>query len=265
VPTLKFDLQLQLTTIAMIRLSIPRSLIRASLCKSVRSSRTIPRFFVLPQSRAFINSPTVFAKKAQKEATGGATESAIDFDAQFAKLENEIARITDKLKEDLSKLRTGRADPGILEALEVVVDKSMHTAVLLKDVAHVVTKGRALAVTVYEAANVKKVVSAIQIAELNLQPVTDTKNPLLIMVPLPPPTKESRTEAANQAAKVGNKAQDAVRNARLVTHKKIQAAKKGVRPDDFKKADKKMEDIVKKRKAEVEAVIAAARKGIMEG
>jgi ribosome recycling factor len=91
-------------------------------------------------------------KKAQKEATGGTTEGAIDFDAQFAKLESEITRITDKLKEDLSKLRTGRADPGILEALEVVVDKSTHTAVLLKDVAHVVTKGRALAVTVYEAA-----------------------------------------------------------------------------------------------------------------
>jgi hypothetical protein len=39
---------------------------------------------------------------------------------------------------------------------------------------------------------------------------------------------------------VGNKAQDAVRNARLATHKKIQAAKKGIRPDDFKKADRKI-------------------------
>jgi ribosome recycling factor len=57
----------------------------------------------------------------------------------------------DKLKDDLSKLRAGQADPGLLEGLSVVVDKAAGTTAPLKDVAHVVTRGRGLAVTVYEA------------------------------------------------------------------------------------------------------------------
>jgi len=65
---------------------------------------------------------------------------------------SDIARLTDRLKDDLSKLRAGRAEPSILEELRVVVDKAKGDTVPLKDVAHVVTKGRGLAVTVYEAA-----------------------------------------------------------------------------------------------------------------
>lgn len=98
-----------------------------------------------------------------------------------------------------------------------------------------------------------------------MQPIVDPKNPLLVNVPLPPPTRESRDQVSKQAKSVGDKALDMVKAARLATHKKVMGAKKSTRPDDFKKADKKMEEIVKKRKAEVEAVIAAARKGIMEG
>lgn len=110
--------------------------------------------------------------------------------------------------------------------------------------------------------NVKKVVSAIQNADLNLQPVVDVKNPLLINVPLPPPTRESRDALIKKAKAVGNKALDELKAARLVSHKKISATKNAVRPDDFKKADKKLEEIVKKRKAELEGVIATALKSM---
>ncbi|KAI5846873.1 ribosome recycling factor-domain-containing protein [Tricharina praecox] len=250
---------------------VPRSLLRTGLRRlAVTPSRP---HLVLPllTRAAFSTTPIPAAKKkaSREAAVASAAEDAptaevIDFDAQFDKLESDIARIADRLKDDLSKLRAGRADPSILEGLDVVVDKAQGDAVPLRDVAHVVTKGRGLAVTVYEAANVKRVVSAIQIADLNLQPVVDAKNPQLVNVPLPPPTRDSRDAMVKQSKDVGHKALDALKNARLATHKKIQATKKTVRPDDLKKADKKMEDIVKKRKAELEAVIAAAQKGIME-
>lgn len=95
--------------------------------------------------------------------------------------------------------------------------------------------------------------------------MVDAKNPQLVSIPLPPPTREGRDATVKQSKDIGHKALDAVKNARLAMHKKIQAAKRTVRPDDLKKADKKMEDIVKKRKAELETIIAAAQKGIMEG
>ena len=112
------------------------------------------------------------------------------------------------------------------------------------------------------AQRVKGIISAIQLANLNLQPVVDATNPLLIIVPLPPPTKESRDSNSKKAGSVGHKALEMLKEARLTTHKRFMAARKSVRPDDFRKADKKMEEIVKKRKAELEAIIAATRKKI---
>ncbi|KAF8543464.1 ribosome recycling factor-domain-containing protein [Trichophaea hybrida] len=271
----------------MNRTCIPRFLLHANPCKLTSRSNIIllrPIPYITsssphPTTRTFTSTPFLSKKNAKKGGKGEEdhvgdyssplpeknTSAAIDFNTQFEKLEGEIARIMDKLKDDLSKLRAGQADPGLLEGLSVVLDKAQGTTAPLKDVAHVVTRGRGLAVTVYEATNVKRVVSAIQIADLNVQPIVDAKNPLLVNVPLPPPTRESRDRVSKQAKTVGDRALDAVKSARLVTHKKIMSAKKSTRPDDFKKADKKVEEIVKKRKAEMEAVIAAARKGIMEG
>lgn len=156
---------------------VPRSLLRTGLRRlAVTPSRYVSQLtspidhnanlpsrphLVLPllTRAAFSTTPIPAAKKkaSREAAVASAAEDAptaevIDFDAQFDKLESDIARIADRLKDDLSKLRAGRADPSILEGLDVVVDKAQGDAVPLRDVAHVVTKGRGLAVTVYEAA-----------------------------------------------------------------------------------------------------------------
>lgn len=235
----------------------------------------IPRSpIATPLARTFTSHPALLKKKGKEssfpasrsndddDASTESVPTAADFDAHFTKLESEITKISTKLTEDLSKLRAGRAEPSILENLDVIVDKADGKKTPLKELAHVVTKGRALAVSVYEAANVKKIVSAIQVAELNLQPVVDAKNPQLVNVPVPPPTMESRKEMGKRAVQVGAKAQDALRNARGATQKKLQAMKKKARPDDYKNAEKKMEDMVKKRKGELDVAVEKAKKTI---
>jgi ribosome recycling factor len=88
---------------------------------------------------------------------------------------------------------------------------------------------------------------------------------LTITVPLPPPTKQSREATANKSQSLGFKAQEALKKARLTTHKKFQSEKRNVRPDDLKKAEKKMEEVVKKGKTEIENIVATAKKVVMEG
>lgn len=166
--------------------------------------------------------------------------------------------------EDLQKLKAGRANPALLENLDVVLEKGDKKKTKLKDLAHVVAKGRGLAVTVYEVGNVKKLISAIQTANLNVTPVADANNVQLINVPLPPPTKESRTEAAKEATKAGQKAQDGVQSARAALNKKLQGIRKA-HPDDYKKMDKRMEEAVRKIKADVEKKVKEGSKAIMEG
>ncbi|CCX16318.1 ribosome recycling factor-domain-containing protein [Pyronema domesticum] len=259
-----------------------RPLLSSKPCSALKSAAIIPRPIArvaIPAVRSFTTTPAALAKgkkgkdEVKEESFGKKGKNkktddepnplaGFDFEAEYNRLEGDIARINDTLKENLATLKTSEGNPKLLENVKVLIDKNAKTEALLKEVGHVVTKGRALAVTVYEAENVKKVVSAIQNADLNLQPVVDVKNPLLINVPLPPPTRESRDALIKKAKAVGNKALDELKAARLVSHKKISATKNAVRPDDFKKADKKLEEIVKKRKAELEGVIATALKSM---
>lgn len=74
-----------------------------------------------------------------------------DFDEHFAALETELAKIIEKLKDDLSKLRTSRTDPSQFEGMTVSLDKATNESSLLRDIAHVVVKGRNISVGVYEA------------------------------------------------------------------------------------------------------------------
>lgn len=109
------------------------------------------------------STSTPARKKAQKPAKGDhhssssstndtpASADAFDSDEHFATLETELAKIIEKLKDDLSKLRTSRVDPSLFEGVTVIMDKTTNETVLLKDIAHVVVKGRNLSVGVYEA------------------------------------------------------------------------------------------------------------------
>lgn len=114
--------------------------------------------------------------------------------------------------------------------------------------------------------HLKPVSSAIQSSNLSLTPQPDPtgQNPLLLNVPIPPPTAESRRAAVAAAAKAGDVAGNAVRNARQGQQKKLRAMQlaKSARPDDLKKAGAQMEKVVEKGVAEVKKVVDGAKKAL---
>jgi ribosome recycling factor len=114
--------------------------------------------------------------------------------------------------------------------------------------------------------HLKSVSSAIQSANLNLTPQPDPmgQNPLLLNVPIPQPTAESRKATVNAAAKAGDVAGNAVRSARQGQQKKLRAMQlaKSARPDDLKKAGTQMEKVVEKGVAEVKKIVDAAKKAL---
>ncbi|KAG0635626.1 ribosome recycling factor-domain-containing protein [Tuber brumale] len=191
-------------------------------------------------------------------------DSPFDYAAHFESLEKQCSAHIDKLKTDIAKLRAaGRNDPTTLENVQVVLDKATGASASLRDIAHVLPKGRSFVVSVYDAANVKYVVAAIQKADLNVQPMPDPKNAQLIDVPLPPPTKETRLEVARMVGKAGEKVVNSLRLARQDSHKLIKGLKRE-RPDDIRKADKQLELVMKKINAEAKKVIDDAKKGALE-
>lgn len=101
---------------------------------------------------------------------------------------------------------------------------------------------------------------------MNLTPQPDPTgaNPLLLNIPIPPPTAESRKATVNAAAKAGDVASNAVRNARQGQQKKLRAMQlaKTARPDDLKKAGVQMEKVVEKGVGEVKKIVDGAKKAL---
>lgn len=89
-----------------------------------------------------------FSSLANTPASSSGSEDPSDFSA----LEEEIAKTIERLRSDLSKLRSGgRFNPDVLEALRVQLGKGSDSAVVkLGDVAQVIPKGRTVQVLVGE-------------------------------------------------------------------------------------------------------------------
>ncbi|KAG8623217.1 hypothetical protein KVT40_008193 [Elsinoe batatas] len=228
-----------------------------------------------PQLHPFSTSPT-YLKKKSKASTDDApskkdkltTPTPTDDPFDLTTLEDDISKTTDKLKSDLSKLRSGgRFNPQVLETLRVQPEKDVKTSYPLQDLAQIISRGgREIQILINDAAHIKAVTSAIQSSSLSLTPQPDPtgQNPQMLVVKIPPPTAESRKATLNEAGKAGDVAQNAVRNARGAQQKKFRKMELGktVRPDDLKKAQGKMEEVVKKAGEEVKRIVDGAKRAL---
>jgi ribosome recycling factor len=129
------------------------------------SIRTAPSFTsYLPRpgptpfngDREFSSSPTNFKKKTraerEKEEDTAEEQPEIEDPYDFSTLEDGISKALEKLKNDLSKLRTGgRFNPEVLENLRVHLVKDSKASERLGDLAQVLPKGgRSLMILVGE-------------------------------------------------------------------------------------------------------------------
>ncbi|KZF26132.1 ribosome recycling factor [Xylona heveae TC161] len=199
------------------------------------------------------------------EASADAGSGAAADPHDMSSLEEALGKALERLKSDLSKLRTGgRFDPAVIEALPVHVDKKSGETHRLGDLAQVVGRPRALGVQIWEKDHIKAVVSAIQSSKYSLNPVVDKDNSSKYTVPIPPLTKETRMEILKTAQAASEHTNTAVKNARQAQQKKLRALQKTARPDDLRKAGDKMEKVAANATAEVKKIFEAAKKVITE-
>ena len=154
------------------------------------------------------------------------------------------------LKEEYSGLRTGRANAGLLDPVQVQAYGSNSP---LNAVAAIsVPEPRMISVSVWDKTMVGPVEKAIRAAGLVLNPIVDGQT---LRIPVPPLTEERRKDLAKLAGKYAEQQKISVRNVRRDAN------------DDLKKAEKAGEisqDEQKKREAEVQKDTDAAIKRIDE-
>ena len=179
----------------------------------------------------------------------------------LTELKGRIDKTLDDLRKELTKVRTGRASPNLLDGIRV---DYYGTPTPLSGVANITSpEPRLIVIKPWERTVLKDIEKAIREANLGINPMNDGE---VIRLPFPPLTEERRKDIAKQVKKQGEDHKVAIRNIRRDANEAIKAQLKDkkITEDDSKrlteKVQKETDDGVKK----VDEIISKKEKEVME-
>ncbi len=179
---------------------------------------------------------------------------------KFDHCETRMKKVIERLTGEFSTIRAGRANPSVLDKIPV---DYYGTPTPINQVAAVsVPEARMLMITPWDATMIRPITKAILASDLGITPTDDGK---AIRLVFPQPTEERRKELAKTVKKYGDEAKVAIRNERRDLMEKFKAMKKNseITEDDMKAAEKKVQTLTDKYIAEVDSLVAAKEKDIM--
>ena len=168
---------------------------------------------------------------------------------------------TEHFKVELSKIRTGRAHPSMLDGVMV---EAYGQSMPLKAVATVTApEAQLLQISPFDTDNILAISNAIRDNQsLNMNPADDGR---VVRIQIPPLTTETR----QQMVKVlGQKVEECMISARQIRHdafRQAEAAEKSkeISKDDQSRFEKQVDELVSKQKADVEVLAKDKEKEIM--
>jgi ribosome recycling factor len=178
-----------------------------------------------------------------------------------SELASAITKAHEALKRELTKLRAGRANPGLLDGVKV---DYYGTPTLLGQMAHInVPEPRMITVKPWDKSMVKAVEKALRESDLGLNPQVDGD---LVRLPLPPLTEERRKEFVKLAKKYGEECKVAIRKGRHDALDMLKAIEEGgdASSDDVERAKKKAEETVADGVKQVDSIVSHKEKDILE-
>jgi ribosome recycling factor len=174
--------------------------------------------------------------------------------------EQKMMKSIEALKATLSKIRTGRAHPGILEQINV---DYYGNPTPLSQVANLgLADARTLTVQPWEKSMIATVEKAIRESDLGLNPATQGN---VIRVPMPPLTEERRKELTKVVKGDGEDAKVAVRNLRRDANEALKKLSKDkeISEDDERRGSDEVQKITDKFVAEIDKIVTEKEKEIM--
>lgn len=174
---------------------------------------------------------------------------------------DRMNKSVDSLKSQLSKIRTGRAQPALLDGIQV---EYYGSATPLRQVANVTAEdARTLAVTVFDRSLIQAVEKAIMTSDLGLNPSSAGTT---IRVPLPPLTEERRKDLIKLVRGEAEQGRVAVRNVRRDCNNDLKALLKDkeITEDDDRRAQEEIQKLTDGFIKTIDDVLAAKEKELME-
>ncbi|MGE4233867.1 MAG: ribosome recycling factor [Bacteriovoracia bacterium] len=177
-------------------------------------------------------------------------------------LDNMQARMTKtlgSLKTELTKVRTGRANPALLDGVKI---DYYGTDTPLSQVSSITCpEPRLIQIQPWETNLLQAIEKAILVADLGLVPQNDGR---VIRVPLPMLTEERRKELVKHVRKMGEETKVALRNERRDANEEVKKLEKDKKmsADDAKKGMEQIQKKTDENVAEVDKILAVKEKEI---
>ena len=174
--------------------------------------------------------------------------------------ETKMGQSIEALKNNLSRIRTGRASPQLLDTIHVDYYGSM---VPLSQVDNLsLIDSRTIGVQPWEKNMAAKIEKAIRESDLGLNPASLGD---LLRVPMPPMSEERRKEMTKLARNEGEASKVAVRNLRRDANESVKklVKEKEASEDDQKRTEADIQKLTDKFIAEIDALVSAKEQDIM--
>jgi len=179
----------------------------------------------------------------------------------ITKSEEQMKKSISFLREDLSAIRAGKANPKLVDKIQVSYYGTMTP---LNQIANIsVPEPRAILIQPWDSSTIKEVEKAILASDLGINPSNDGK---IIRLMIPQLTEERRKDLLKLVKKETESAKIALRNIRRDANEDFKKLEKDsvLTKDDHKKAEEEMQKITDRYMKYIEDVYKDKEKEILE-
>jgi ribosome recycling factor len=175
--------------------------------------------------------------------------------------ERRMRGAVDSTKTQFGTIRTGRANPSILDRVEV---EAYGSRMALKSVANIsVPEARMLTVTPFDPSTMKAIERAIEHSDIGLHPQNDGK---IIRLPIPELTQDRRKELIRLARGMAEEGRVSVRNVRRDELKDVAELKKmgEISEDDARGAENELQQLTDGYVKSIDAALSDKESELLE-
>ena len=176
--------------------------------------------------------------------------------------EERMEKAVDVLKHNLGGIRTGRANPGLVDSLRV---EAYGSPTPIKQLASVsAPEATQILIRPYDAGVIKDIEKAILASDLGLNPQSDGR---VIRLNVPPLSTEVRKKLVARIKDLGEESKVSIRNVRRDANKAAETSEKEkiLSEDDCKSVKDQIQDLTKNYENKVSDMMKAKEKDVMDG
>ena len=179
----------------------------------------------------------------------------------YQETEDRMEKAIGALVQELNSIRTGRANPSLVELLPI---EYYGTMTPLQELAGIsVPESRSLLIRPYDPSSLKNIEKAILKSELGLTPNNDGENIRLV---LPTPTEERRKELVKVVGIKAEEARISIRNIRRESIRNLRdfEDEKMITEDDLHRGEEHVQEITDKFTEKIDEICERKESEIME-